>query len=1390
MVSQARWVSLPCLNCIELNSSFYRIPSDRLIASLNRLPDRVHIVIKASKYITHIKRLNDVEEAWGKLWTQISKLGKKMSCVLFQLPPSFNKTDINVGRIEAMKAYLPKGIDIAFEFRNKSWLEDSTYDVFKKLKWCVVGTYINKKEGTNWVGNMPPGLYMPPRTTDYNYIRIHGKKGWKGQLSQAELKKIREALAAQAVRTSYVMFNNTFFDPRSGHCMVDGEPIRYAAVCNAVEFAQEAALGKSAASKSLTMKGGASADEIRRRRRERRRLHGGAPDSSLPFGGDIQAAMRANDRAAIRAIMAARSAAPAPPPPPAEEEETEGQKCFDPAMQMEVGIDEAVAEDPSTIAFMYADGQTAMCSSRDMIKDDVLQKALVKDCLEGGGYGTTYVNLRKLGLSFSDAMVPLEQFAGMVMANPDKKRFTIQNSGIKFKYISYGLVSPAEVRAEHDVLWNYLTTDGGESIDDGRYASLSTQEQEFYDFLSAVSAAHCGHEATRWDFADMNADEVGQKGQEWLEAHPDVLTVTPHVSDRVRQLSQQIEVELASQRGAALRQIALSAPEEVSANWTPDLSALADGNEVKLAVLQRVWPDAKDALKNLMDSLGHEEIPKDAFVALLEGEASNYEEYARDRDQREFCNLVEEIFNMTEEERAEYEGPDLEEIARTEGHAVRNSVELAWDKILAIVDTGPSDDDDEDQETNWQRLFADDEVINECRRLQRTNRRLFDSDEDSISSEEDEDEELDERAELIDTIRCAIAVVIDKDGASAIEEIRSLSKISSGSDDPKLSDSLEASGDLSREQSDALLKLTDAIKTAIRETRSYENAGEDNGSVDEQTRERLAIMDRGMKIANEELFSTEVASIMSMIDGFDGQPFSSDDEAVDAIVSWAKNNWSCEQFEGSDYDTESTSSSDPYENMRASVCAAYDYLKQGSLEDRNAFLSSLLTLEKDGFITAAGEAANPGELSDSMKAVRDRIVASLAGIVEGYTRGNIDMPESITGAGVMNAFNLISQNQALQGADGKYDPNADLDAWTDAFSGIDFDYGCGDDNAQCSSLREHFISMLGGMTSDERDAYSPNDDPGEIAQLASDYTQGNEDLVNGIFTDLLDEIEQRGWDTVYEEWLDECASEDRAMVNSLDSSIEDEVDAAQDQDSEDRRIRCALVDVLLKRGVNIMESGWLMTDEQRDEIARIAGLPLGTESYEKIAQGYQRLEESVVDFGVENVMDNARIECDTPDWPSTPPGYVAPGYDGAAAYADTEPPSTPTASLDDFTPVSTPTRPRRRASDDEPPMAPPRTRARRESDDLALPADMDSIFGPDSDSESEFPQLSPPASPDYVYDSPPLSPASTIDPDRSLHLSDLEETQEGGMRKHKKGMVYTRRKHGKGKPNKRTRKTR
>ena len=83
---------------------------------------------------------------------------------------------------------------------------------------------------------MPAGLYMPPKTCSYNYIRVHGKKKWKGHLSQEQLNEIHDVVAAQVVRNSYVIFNNSFFDKRGDYCMSEKTKINSAGVCNAMEF--------------------------------------------------------------------------------------------------------------------------------------------------------------------------------------------------------------------------------------------------------------------------------------------------------------------------------------------------------------------------------------------------------------------------------------------------------------------------------------------------------------------------------------------------------------------------------------------------------------------------------------------------------------------------------------------------------------------------------------------------------------------------------------------------------------------------------------------------------------------------------------------------------------------------------------------------------------------------------------------------------------------------------------------------------------------------------------------------------------------------------------------------------------------------------------------------
>ena len=238
MVSKTNWLKLQCLNCIEINGTFYRLPSDSTIEKWKSLPDNVSIVIKASRYITHMKRLKDVKGAWEKLWKPIKPLGKKLKAILFQLPPSFDYKPENLKRIADMKKYIPDNLNIVFEFRNKSWFIDDVYDQFKKMKWCIAGTYIQKKEGTTyWMGTMPAGLNLPPRTASFNYLRIHGDRGYRGSLDGSQLRKIKSSLNRQKGVESFVMFNNTFFDSRSKYCVADGVKIKYAAVCNAMEFA-------------------------------------------------------------------------------------------------------------------------------------------------------------------------------------------------------------------------------------------------------------------------------------------------------------------------------------------------------------------------------------------------------------------------------------------------------------------------------------------------------------------------------------------------------------------------------------------------------------------------------------------------------------------------------------------------------------------------------------------------------------------------------------------------------------------------------------------------------------------------------------------------------------------------------------------------------------------------------------------------------------------------------------------------------------------------------------------------------------------------------------------------------------------------------------------------
>ena len=239
MIGQKTWLSLPDLNCIEINSTFYRLPNAKTVEKWKHLSPNLSFAIKASRYITHIKRLKNCKTAWRKFWNRVKPLGNKMQAVLIQLPPSFKNTPETFQRVKKMKEYLPRnGPSIVFEFRDKSWFTEEVTSLFQSAGWTMGGTLINRKKGTYWLGNLPTGLHIPAKTSDTTYIRVHGEKGYKKYYNKATLLKIKKDILKQKTATNFLMFNNVFFVKRNRTCKIKKKKIRYAAVCDAVLFAR------------------------------------------------------------------------------------------------------------------------------------------------------------------------------------------------------------------------------------------------------------------------------------------------------------------------------------------------------------------------------------------------------------------------------------------------------------------------------------------------------------------------------------------------------------------------------------------------------------------------------------------------------------------------------------------------------------------------------------------------------------------------------------------------------------------------------------------------------------------------------------------------------------------------------------------------------------------------------------------------------------------------------------------------------------------------------------------------------------------------------------------------------------------------------------------------
>ena len=114
------------LRSVEINNTFYRMPKATVLESWSeQVPNDFKFVIKASRRITHQKRLKEAEDEANYLFEITRKLEKKLGPVLFQLPPFLKK---DVQRLEKFIELIPKTVRATFEFRHESWFDQEVYD--------------------------------------------------------------------------------------------------------------------------------------------------------------------------------------------------------------------------------------------------------------------------------------------------------------------------------------------------------------------------------------------------------------------------------------------------------------------------------------------------------------------------------------------------------------------------------------------------------------------------------------------------------------------------------------------------------------------------------------------------------------------------------------------------------------------------------------------------------------------------------------------------------------------------------------------------------------------------------------------------------------------------------------------------------------------------------------------------------------------------------------------------------------------------------------------------------------------------------------------------------------------------------------------------------------
>jgi uncharacterized protein YecE (DUF72 family) len=182
---------------VEINNSFYHLPSGKTIETWrDKTKRKFRFTAKASRYITHMKKLNEPEEALERYFDRMTILDGKLEVILFQLPPNWN---FNQERLRTFLTRLNDGYRHAFEFRDTRWIRQETYELLREYKaaFCIY----------DFNG------YQSPKevTADFVYVRLHVPDGpYQGSYSEKRLAGWADSISSWAAQKKevYCYFDN------------------------------------------------------------------------------------------------------------------------------------------------------------------------------------------------------------------------------------------------------------------------------------------------------------------------------------------------------------------------------------------------------------------------------------------------------------------------------------------------------------------------------------------------------------------------------------------------------------------------------------------------------------------------------------------------------------------------------------------------------------------------------------------------------------------------------------------------------------------------------------------------------------------------------------------------------------------------------------------------------------------------------------------------------------------------------------------------------------------------------------------------------------------------------------------------------------------------------